>query len=89
MEEWIKKSKTIKGGIATMLLGLFITIFGTSGGPPKTVNGLDRVYKSVDDLDKKQKDTTSKIVGLGLLGSAGLVLIGRANAQKKLKGDKK
>lgn len=79
MEQWVKKSKTVKAGIVTELMGLFMIIFGAQSTPPKTI----------DEIGKEQKDTTSKVVGLGLLGAGGLTLKGRADAQKKIKGDKK
>jgi len=72
----IKKSKTAKSGIVTVLWGILI-LFGAAQGPPPA---------TIDDLGKKQSNTTQNVIGAGALASGLMTLKGRNDVEKKVKG---
>ncbi len=72
----IRKSKTAKAGIVTIVWGILI-VFGCAEGPPP---------QTIDDLGKEQTNTKETVIGIGALLSGLMTLKGRNDAEKKIKG---
>lgn len=71
----IKKSKTAKSGVVTVLWGVLL-LFGITDQPaPQTI----------DDMGKKQTNTKETVVGVGALLSGLMTLKGRNDAEHKIK----
>lgn len=71
----IRKSKTAKSGIVTIVWGILL-IFGVGGvKPPQTI----------DEMNNPPDDTLMKIMGLGAAASGGMTLKGRNDVEKKIK----
>jgi len=71
----IKKSKTAKSGILTIIWGILILFGVTEGNPPATI----------DDMGKEQSNNMEKVVGIGALASGMMTLKGRNDVEKKVK----
>ncbi len=79
MQQWVKDSKTMKSGVMTIVWG-FLVLFGLASPgstPPQT-------YDELGKPQSKQASPLQTIIGLGALGSGGVTLKGRADAQKKI-----
>jgi hypothetical protein len=71
----IRRSKTAKSGVMTIVWGLLL-LFGVGGiKPPETI----------DEMDKKPDDTMMKLLGLGALASGGTTIKGRNDVEKRIK----
>ena len=71
----IRKSKTAKSGVVTIIWGILL-VFGVGGvDPPKTI----------DDMNNPPDNTLMKLIGLGAGGSGLMTLKGRGDAEKKIK----
>lgn len=75
----IKKSKTAKSGIITVVWGILILFGVTEGNPPATI----------DDLGKEQSNNMEKVVGVGALASGLMTLKGRNDVEKRIKEKEK
>jgi hypothetical protein len=71
----IRKSKTAKSGIVTIVWGILILFGVTEGPPPQTIDGLGH----------NQSGDMEKIVGIGALGSGLMTLKGRNDVEKRIK----
>lgn len=71
----IKKSKTAKSGILTIVWGILILFGITEGSPPQTI----------DDMGKEQSNKKEVIVGFGALASGAMTLKGRNDVEKRIK----
>ena len=71
----IKKSKTAKSGIVTIIWGVLI-LFGITAGPPP---------KTIDEMGQEQSNPIEKIVGVGALASGLMTLKGRNDVEKRNK----
>ena len=72
----IRKSKTAKSGLVTILWGILILFGVTEGNPPQTI----------DDLSKPETSNKMEmIVGLGALASGAMTVKGRNDVEKRNK----
>jgi hypothetical protein len=71
----IRKSKTAKSGLVTIVWGILL-LFGVGGvKPPATI----------DEMANKPDDIIVKLLGLGALATGGTTLKGRNDVEKKVK----
>ena len=70
----IRKSKTAKSGIMTIVWGILI-LFGVTEGPPPD---------TIDALGERQTNATQTVVGIGALASGLMTLKGRNDVEKKV-----
>lgn len=71
----IRKSKTAKSGILTIVLGILI-LFGITEAPPP---------QTIDDMVAEQTSSTETVVGVGALLLGLIAIKGRADVEKKVK----
>lgn len=74
MQEWVKKSTTVRAGVITIVWGILMLMGLVEPELPKTI----------DELGKKQDTKAIKAVGLGSLASGLYTLRGRQKAQRKI-----
>jgi len=75
----IRKSKTAKSGLGTILVGILILFGITDAAPPQTI----------DDIGSEQTNSTETVIGLGALLSGAMAVKGRNDVEKRMKeGDK-
>jgi hypothetical protein len=74
---WQAKSKTIHAGIVTIVWGILM-LFGITDPGPAPVTW--------EDPDPKP-NKMSTVIGLGALASGAVTLKGRADAEKRIKGE--
>ena len=75
----IKKSKTAKSGLVTILWGILILFGVAEGDPPQTI----------DDIGKPQSNQREKVVGIGALATGMMTLKGRNDVEKRNKENEK
>jgi len=72
----IRKSKTAKSGVVTIIWGILL-MFGVGGvSEPKTI----------DDMNTPPSNIIETLIGLGAAGSGVMTLKGRNDVEKRMKG---
>lgn len=71
----IRRSKTAKSGVVTILLGVLL-LFGVTGGSAP---------ESIDQMETEAPVSTELIVGIVTLLAGGMTLKGRSDAEKRIK----
>lgn len=71
----VRKSKTAKSGVVTIVWGILLLFGFTEGNPPQTI----------DDMGKKQTNTQETVIGVGALASGLMTLKGRNDVEKRIK----